>query len=126
MNARMRTRSGKIVWMLDEAVLEADENGVPVWHGVLYEVSERKNAEAELQRALSQQAVVAKLGERALGDGDPEALPPVGALRTTYCCIRSLETRLPVVPARRRRRRPRRGRPSPRSASGSTCCGAGL
>ncbi|HVQ58224.1 MAG TPA: EAL domain-containing protein [Solirubrobacterales bacterium] len=71
---RMRTRSGKIVWMLDEAVLEADENGVPVWHGVLYEVSERKNAEAELQRALSQQAVVAKLGERALGDGDPEAL----------------------------------------------------
>ncbi|HEX5609304.1 MAG TPA: EAL domain-containing protein [Solirubrobacterales bacterium] len=71
---RMRTRSGKIVWMLDEAVLEADEDGVPVWHGVLYEVSERKNAEAELQRALSQQAVVAKLGERALGDGDPEAL----------------------------------------------------
>jgi diguanylate cyclase (GGDEF)-like protein/PAS domain S-box-containing protein len=71
---RMRTRSGKIVWMLDEAVLEADEDGVPVWHGVLYEVSERKNAEAELQRALSQQAVVAKLGERALGDGDPESL----------------------------------------------------
>jgi diguanylate cyclase (GGDEF)-like protein/PAS domain S-box-containing protein len=71
---RMRTRSGEIVWMLDEAVLEADENGVPVWHGVLYEISERKNAEVELQRALSQQAVVAKLGERALQDGDPESL----------------------------------------------------
>jgi diguanylate cyclase (GGDEF)-like protein/PAS domain S-box-containing protein len=71
---RMHTRSGKVVWMLDEAVLEADEDGVPVWHGVLYEVSERKNAEAELQRALAQQAVVAKLGERALGDGDPESL----------------------------------------------------
>ena len=28
----------------------------------------------ELQRALSQQAVVAKLGERALQNGDPEAL----------------------------------------------------
>jgi diguanylate cyclase (GGDEF)-like protein/PAS domain S-box-containing protein len=71
---RMRTRAGKVVWMLDEAVLEADENGVPVWHGVLYEISERKSAEAELQRAFSQQAVVAKLGERALQDGDPESL----------------------------------------------------
>jgi diguanylate cyclase (GGDEF)-like protein/PAS domain S-box-containing protein len=71
---RMCTRSGDTVWMLDEAVLEADESGVPVWHGVLYDISERKRTEAELQRALSQQAVVAKLGERALQDGDPEAL----------------------------------------------------
>ena len=71
---RMCTRSGDVVWMLDEAVLEADEDGVPVWHGVLYDISERKSAEADLQRALSQQAVVAKLGERALQNGDPEAL----------------------------------------------------
>jgi diguanylate cyclase (GGDEF)-like protein/PAS domain S-box-containing protein len=71
---RMRTRGGEVVWMLDEAVLEADENGVPVWHGVLYDITERKQAEDELQRALSQQAVVAKLGERALQDGDPESL----------------------------------------------------
>ncbi len=71
---RMRTRSGRVVWMLDEAVLEADESGVPVWHGVLYDISERKSAEADLQRALSQQAVVAKLGEQALQNGDPDAL----------------------------------------------------
>jgi diguanylate cyclase (GGDEF)-like protein/PAS domain S-box-containing protein len=71
---RMRTRSGGVVWMLDEAVLEADEAGVPVWHGVLYDISERKNAEADLQRALSQQAVVAKLGELALQNGDPDSL----------------------------------------------------
>jgi diguanylate cyclase (GGDEF)-like protein/PAS domain S-box-containing protein len=71
---RMRTRGGEIVWMLDEAVLEADDKGVPVWHGVLYDVTERKRAGDELQRALSQQAVVAKLGERALQDGDPESL----------------------------------------------------
>jgi diguanylate cyclase (GGDEF)-like protein/PAS domain S-box-containing protein len=71
---RMLTRDGSVVWMLDEAVLEADEKGVPVWHGVLYDISERKNAEQDLQRALSQQAVVARLGERALQDGDPEAL----------------------------------------------------
>jgi diguanylate cyclase (GGDEF)-like protein/PAS domain S-box-containing protein len=71
---RMRTRSGEIVWMLDEAVLEADDKGVPVWHGVLYDITERKQTEDELQRALAQQAVVAKLGERALQDGDPESL----------------------------------------------------
>jgi diguanylate cyclase (GGDEF)-like protein/PAS domain S-box-containing protein len=71
---RLRARNGDVRWMLDEAVLEADEDGVPVWHGVLYDITERKQAERELQRAVSQQAVVAKLGERALQDGDPEAL----------------------------------------------------
>ena len=48
---RMYTAAGKLVWMLDEAVLEADSNGVPVWHGVLYEVSERKRTELALQAA---------------------------------------------------------------------------
>ncbi len=71
---RMITRTGDVVWMLDEAVLEADEKGVPIWHGVLYDITERKRTEEELQRALAQQAVVAKLGERALQDGDPEEL----------------------------------------------------
>ncbi len=71
---RLCTRKGGVVWMLDEAVLERDDEGVPVWHGVLYDITERKRTEGELQRALSQQAVVAKLGERALQDGDPESL----------------------------------------------------
>jgi diguanylate cyclase (GGDEF)-like protein/PAS domain S-box-containing protein len=71
---RMYTKSGRIVWMLDEAVLEPDADGVPVWHGVLYDISERKTAEIDLQRSLDQQAVVARLGERALKNGDPEAL----------------------------------------------------
>ncbi len=71
---RMRNRAGGQVWVLDQAVLEADEEGIQVWHGVLYDISERKQAEQDLQRALSQQAVVARLGERALQDGDPESL----------------------------------------------------
>jgi diguanylate cyclase (GGDEF)-like protein/PAS domain S-box-containing protein len=74
---RMCRRDGSVVWMHDEAVLEADGDGVPVWHGVLYDVSERKETEQELQRALSQQAVVARLGERALQNGDPEELMQV-------------------------------------------------
>ena len=71
---RMITRDGETIWILDEAVLEPDEQGVPVWHGVLYDITERKSAEQELHRAATQQAVVARLGGRALQDGDPDAL----------------------------------------------------
>jgi diguanylate cyclase (GGDEF)-like protein/PAS domain S-box-containing protein len=71
---RMFTRAGDVVWMLDKAVLETDDDAVPVWHGILYDVTERKVAEQELQRAVAQQAVVAQLGERALKDSNPDVL----------------------------------------------------
>ncbi|HEY6731251.1 MAG TPA: EAL domain-containing protein [Solirubrobacterales bacterium] len=74
---RMHRRDGEVVWIHDEAVLEAGEDGIPVWHGVLYDVSQRKETELELQRALSQQAVVARLGERAMQDSDPQELMEV-------------------------------------------------
>jgi diguanylate cyclase (GGDEF)-like protein/PAS domain S-box-containing protein len=71
---RMITRGGDLVWILDEAVLEPDADGTPVWHGVLYDITERKNAEQELRRAATQQAAVARLGRYALQDGDPTKL----------------------------------------------------
>jgi diguanylate cyclase (GGDEF)-like protein/PAS domain S-box-containing protein len=71
---RMITREGAVVWILDEAVLEPDGKGTQVWHGVLYDITERKIAEQELQRAAAQQAAVARLGRCALQDGDPEKL----------------------------------------------------
>jgi len=71
---RMVTREGEIVWMLDEAVLEPDHWGTPIWHGVLYDITERKIAEQELHRAAAQQAAVARLGGQALQDGDPAKL----------------------------------------------------
>jgi diguanylate cyclase (GGDEF)-like protein/PAS domain S-box-containing protein len=71
---RMLTRDGEVVWILDEAVLEPDDEGIPVWHGVLYDITERKIAEQELKRAATQQAAIAKLGERALQADDPDAL----------------------------------------------------
>jgi diguanylate cyclase (GGDEF)-like protein/PAS domain S-box-containing protein len=76
---RMYTRDGAVAWMHDEAVLEAGEDGIPVWHGVLYDVSGRKETEEELHRALSQQAVVARLGERALQNSDPQELMEAAA-----------------------------------------------
>ncbi len=71
---RMITREGNVVWILDEAVLEPDERGTQVWHGVLYDITERKIVEQELRRAAAQQAAVALLGRQALQDGDPSRL----------------------------------------------------
>ncbi|HET6570073.1 MAG TPA: EAL domain-containing protein [Solirubrobacterales bacterium] len=71
---RMITRDGDVVWILDEAVLEPDGRGMPIWHGVLYDITERKLAEQELRRAAAQQAAVARLGRYALQDGDPARL----------------------------------------------------
>jgi diguanylate cyclase (GGDEF)-like protein/PAS domain S-box-containing protein len=71
---RMITREGAVVWILDEAVLEPDGEGTQVWHGVLYDITERKIAEQELRRAAAQQAAVARLGRCALQDGDPVLL----------------------------------------------------
>jgi len=71
---RMITRSGDVVWILDEAVLERDGEGIPLWHGVLYDISERKSAEQEVERRAAQQAAVAQLGERALEGAEPSAL----------------------------------------------------
>jgi diguanylate cyclase (GGDEF)-like protein/PAS domain S-box-containing protein len=71
---RLITRDGDVVWILDEAVLEPDEDGTLVWHGVLYDITERKLAEQELRRAAAQQATVARLGRQALQDCDPAKL----------------------------------------------------
>ena len=71
---RMNTREGDLVWILDEAVLEPDSDGIPVWHGVLYDITERKIAEEDLRRAVAQQATVARLASHALQHGDSEAL----------------------------------------------------
>jgi diguanylate cyclase (GGDEF)-like protein/PAS domain S-box-containing protein len=71
---RMLTRDGRIVWILDEAVLEPGEDGTPVWHGILYDITERKLAEQELRRGAAQQAAVARLGRQALKSVDSAAL----------------------------------------------------
>ena len=71
---RMVSRDGRVVWILDIAVLEPDSDGTPVWHGVLYDITQRKTAEQDLRRALAQQAAVARLSSHALQHGESEAL----------------------------------------------------
>ena len=71
---RLLTRDGEEIWILDEAVLERDAEGQPVWHGVLYDITDRKRVEDEAERRAAQQAAVARLGERALKGAELQAL----------------------------------------------------
>jgi len=49
---RLITRDGRIIWVHDEASMLCDSKGEPeAWHGVMYDVTERKWAEEELQNA---------------------------------------------------------------------------
>ncbi len=71
---RLLARDGRVVWFADDAVLEHAEDGGMQWHGVLYDISGRKRAEAELELRAAQQAAVARLGQRALEGHDLAAL----------------------------------------------------
>ena len=63
---RMFHRDGSIVWLSDQAMLVRDRDGKMRWHGVMSDITARKQAEAELERRAAQQAAVALLGEHAL------------------------------------------------------------
>ena len=63
---RLLARDGRVVWVRDDALLVREDNGEPRWHGVMSDITDRKVAEAELERRAAQQAAVARLGEHAL------------------------------------------------------------
>ena len=71
---RMFHRNGDLLWIRDDAALVRDSDGVERWHGVLSDISEQKQAEAELARSAAQQAAVARLGEHALEGASPHEL----------------------------------------------------
>jgi diguanylate cyclase (GGDEF)-like protein/PAS domain S-box-containing protein len=63
---RLLHRDGHAVWVRDDALLLRDEDGLQRWHGVMSDITERKQVEAELELRAAQQAAVARLGEHAL------------------------------------------------------------
>ena len=63
---RLLHRDGHAVWLRDDALMVEGEDGVRRWHGVLSDVTDQKDAEAELALRAAQQAAVARLGEHAL------------------------------------------------------------
>jgi PAS domain S-box-containing protein len=62
---RMLGPNGKVVWVRDHSTLVRDADGAPLfWQGVIYDISERKQAESELVRALElEQEAVRRLEE---------------------------------------------------------------
>jgi PAS domain S-box-containing protein len=49
---RLIARDGSVVWVREEAVLEKDGEGKPLyWQGVIYDVTERKEADETLRRS---------------------------------------------------------------------------
>ena len=49
---RAFTRDGRMIWIHDEAVLVCDADGNPDdWHGVMYDITRRKNAESALRES---------------------------------------------------------------------------
>src|SRR6266511_4171392 len=51
---RLFARNGRTVWVLGEAVVVRDERGEPRFsQGILYDITSRKKAEEDLERALS-------------------------------------------------------------------------
>ena len=92
------------------------------WHGVMSDITEHKQAEAELERRAAQQAAVARLGEHAL-EGASTLGPDAGGGRAPRpSCSRSRSRAvLELLPERRRVRVPRHARAAGARASATGC-----
>jgi diguanylate cyclase (GGDEF)-like protein/PAS domain S-box-containing protein len=49
MDYRVYTKAGRLMWVHDESVLAEDPKGMKTWHGVMFDISERKAMEEELR-----------------------------------------------------------------------------
>ena len=90
---RMLHKDGHVVWIRDNSVLVRDASGEWLWHGVLLDISDQKQIEAEFSRQSAAQAAVAQLGEHAL------ERRPIQVLLTEACeaAVRVLETDIALV-----------------------------
>lgn len=71
---RLRKRDGSYVWIYERARLIRNEDGVPLWIGVMQDISALKSAEMSIELKAEQQVLVARLGEMAIRGEDPDSL----------------------------------------------------
>ncbi|MGK2931349.1 MAG: bifunctional diguanylate cyclase/phosphodiesterase [Solirubrobacterales bacterium] len=71
---RLRAKGGQYVWIYERARLKSDGNGVPMWHGVMQDITAVKDAETAVELKIDQQMTTARLGELAMGGEHPDRL----------------------------------------------------
>ncbi|MBK5232705.1 MAG: EAL domain-containing protein [Thermoleophilia bacterium] len=71
---RLRNKDGEYIWIYERARLVADGRGVPLWHGVMQDISALKQAEFVVQQKIDQQMMTARLGELAMSGEHPDRL----------------------------------------------------
>lgn len=71
---RLRTKEGRYIWIYERSRLIRNQEGTPLWHGVVQDVTALKEAEISLARKVEQQAILAKLGEMAVQGVRPDEL----------------------------------------------------
>jgi diguanylate cyclase (GGDEF)-like protein/PAS domain S-box-containing protein len=71
---RLRAKDGRYVWIYERARLVSDDNGVPMWHGVMQDITALKAAETVVQQKIDQQRLIARLGEMAMKGEHPDRL----------------------------------------------------
>jgi two-component system, sensor histidine kinase and response regulator len=78
---RMRTKDGRWVWILDEAMTVRGEDGRPfVLQGTMFDISERKRVEEELASALDRQQVLDRLKNTLLHTLSHDLKAPLTAI----------------------------------------------
>ncbi|MEG4574048.1 PAS domain S-box protein [Microcoleus sp. N3A4] len=96
---RIVTPSGKLKWLQSNSRPEMRDNGDIVWYGVLFDISDRKQAEIEmagakaaLERQVQRELLIAKITKEIRSSLQPEKIFQIAATQIglTFCVNRCL------------------------------------
>ncbi len=92
---RMQTKDGRWLWILDEATTVRDENGRPfVLQGVMYDISERKRSEQELERVLEKLRAMDRLKNTLLHTLSHDLQNPLTVIHGAASTLERLDDQL--------------------------------
>jgi PAS domain S-box-containing protein len=76
MEYRMTAADGRVVWIRDQAVMLRDEKDAPhLIHGVMYDITERKQAEEEIRQRMLEQGIIHQVSQSLLAARlDPDTI----------------------------------------------------